>query len=64
MNQIQCDQCNAVMINGTFCHEAGCTNEKKTFNHKTGEWESYYVCRYCGYPVLEGTICECEELID
>ena len=26
---MHCDQCEAVMINGVFCHETGCPNAKR-----------------------------------
>ena len=28
-NDNSCDQCVATMINGTFCHETGCPNQRK-----------------------------------
>jgi hypothetical protein len=31
-----CDQCNATMINGTFCHVTGCPNSRKVKDD--GEW--------------------------
>ncbi len=31
-----CDQCEALVINGVFCHEQGCPNEKKEY--VDGEW--------------------------
>ena len=33
---IRCDQCEAAMINGVFCHETGCPNSRKTW--EDGEW--------------------------
>ena len=32
----RCNQCEALVINGVFCHEHGCPNEKKEF--VDGEW--------------------------
>ncbi len=29
---ITCDQCVAAMLQGVFCHEVGCVNEKKVWN--------------------------------
>jgi hypothetical protein len=29
-----CDQCEAAMINGVFCHETGCPNRKRKFEHE------------------------------
>ena len=39
---IRCNQCEAAMINGVFCHETGCPNSRKTW--KDGEWtkEGHY----------------------
>jgi hypothetical protein len=56
-NTIKCDQCNAMMINGTFCHETGCPNSKK--KKEDGEWVRYIDCYECGYPVKEGEVCGC-----
>jgi hypothetical protein len=33
-----CDQCCAVMINGTFCHETGCPNARKV--KVDGQWRT------------------------
>lgn len=41
-----CDQCQAAMINGVFCHETGCPNQT---------WE----CKGCNAPVKRaGAYCE------
>lgn len=32
----RCDQCEAAMINGVFCHEIGCPNARKI--KVDGEW--------------------------
>jgi hypothetical protein len=55
--RMHCDQCNACMINGIFCHETGCPNSKKKW--EDGEWVRYHDCFECGYPVKEGEICGC-----
>lgn len=31
-----CDQCEPMMINGTFCHEIGCPNSKKIWDEEEG----------------------------
>jgi len=44
----QCDSCEALMINGVYCHESGCPNMWKTTSVD---------CRECGcgfYPKHEG----------
>lgn len=33
---IHCDQCNATMINGVFCHESGCPNMAKVWDPEYG----------------------------
>jgi len=35
---MNCDQCNAMMINGIFCHESLCPNEDKIY--VDGEWQA------------------------
>jgi|SRR5579864_940975 len=35
-----CDQCNAAMINGVFCHETGCPNKRKEREQEDMEMES------------------------
>ena len=34
-----CNQCEALMINGVFCHETGCPNIERRYNPTTKEWE-------------------------
>lgn len=42
----RCNQCEALVINGVFCHEHGCLNEKKEF--VDGEWVDPEVELYDG----------------
>jgi hypothetical protein len=35
---VRCDQCEAAMINGVFCHETGCPNTHKVWNSEEGRW--------------------------
>ena len=45
MRRGRCDQCEAMMINGVFCHEQGCPNQGK--DPRTGElWKKE--CYECG----------------
>lgn len=53
----KCDQCEAVVINGVFCHETGCPNTKKQWDGE--QWIAVYVCDICGYDVPEGESCSC-----
>ena len=34
-----CDQCEALMINGMYCHETGCPDAWKDYNRE---------CKWCG----------------
>ena len=54
-----CDQCSADMINGIFCHEAGCPNQGKKWDGEREAWISYHPCSICGLEVEEGEICSC-----
>jgi hypothetical protein len=51
---MHCDQCQAAMINGVFCHETGCKNSRKVYRYG----------RECGCEVEEGTACDCTEAIE
>lgn len=35
---ISCNQCEALVINGVFCHETGCPNRHKVWDSIEGEW--------------------------
>jgi hypothetical protein len=56
----RCDQCEALMINGNFCHETGCPNERKTWEAERGEWVHYVTCFNCDDQVELGTTCDCD----
>lgn len=58
---MNCDQCAAAMINGTFCHETGCPNERKVWIPEEEQWVRFYDCFECGYPVRAGESCDCQE---
>lgn len=55
----QCGQCEALYINGLFCHEHGCPNEQKRWID--GEWIEFVTCSECGYDVRVGEPC-CEAI--
>ena len=59
-SKIHCDQCEAAMVNGVFCHEHGCPNARKTWVIGRG-WVRFLECRECGYDVEEGETCDCLE---
>ena len=54
---INCDQCQALMINGTFCHETGCPNQGAKWID--GEWVKFWECRECGDSIPVGDECNC-----
>jgi hypothetical protein len=35
---MKCDQCEALMINGVFCHETGCPNSGKIYDPDYEAW--------------------------
>lgn len=43
-----CNQCQALMINGLFCHETGCPNARSRFDSETGDWIKQRKCFDCG----------------
>ena len=54
---MNCDQCEALRINGRFCHEHGCPNAGKHWDGH--QWIRRHECRECGYWVDEGEACDC-----
>jgi len=54
---MRCNQCEAAMINGVFCHETGCPNTKARYNTETGEWQKTRKCFECGCVVLADDPC-------
>jgi hypothetical protein len=57
--RFRCDQCEALMINGVFCHETGCPNINAKYID--GAWIKFYECRECGSEIREGESCNCME---
>lgn len=47
--RMKCDQCEALMINGVFCHETGCPNSHSRYSQ--GEWIPQRECFQCGCTV-------------
>ena len=54
---MKCNQCEAAMINGVFCHEMGCPNTHA--HYIDGEWVKMYECRECGEMVPADETCSC-----
>ena len=60
--QMRCDQCQALMIQGMFCHETGCPHEKSRYDEESGEWIRQRECWICGYTVdADNPCCEGEQ---
>jgi hypothetical protein len=47
----RCDQCEALVINGVYCHETGCPNSRSRFDAESGEWIKQRECFECGCTV-------------
>ena len=45
---MRCNQCEALMINGRFCHETGCPNTKARYDVDTDTWIKQRKCFDCG----------------
>lgn len=46
--RVRCSRCEALVINGTPCHERGCSNKS-------------HECRECGCSIPAGESCDCME---
>ena len=55
--RIQCDQCQAAMINHVFCHEHGCANSRKQW--RDDQWVKISICNECGCEIADGEECNC-----
>lgn len=47
----RCNQCEALIINGVFCHEIGCPNTRSRYDAESGEWVKQRKCFECGCTV-------------
>lgn len=61
---MHCDQCNAAMIQGVFCHETGCPNSRKTWDPESECWRTGVACWQCGEIVFEGEVCCCYDPLE
>jgi len=57
---MQCNQCEALMINGVYCHEIGCPNTHKRYDAESETWQEVATCRECGYDYCldDGPCCQ------
>ncbi len=51
MKRFRCDQCEAAMINGVFCHETGCPNRNSRYDRESDTWIKQRECFECGCTV-------------
>lgn len=61
MTKIHCDECEALMINGVFCHETGCRNSSSRWDTAQEEWIKQRECFECGCTVDRDDPCCNEE---
>lgn len=54
---MRCDQCEALMIQGVFCHEIGCININARYDKEEDRWIQQYKCFECGYMVDKNEVC-------
>ncbi len=63
--RFRCDQCEALMINGLFCHETGCPNSRSRYDHEAGGWIRQRKCFDCGCMVdADDPCCSTEQFED
>jgi hypothetical protein len=55
--RLRCNQCEALMINGVFCHETGCPNSKARYDNESGEWIKQRKRFECGCAVDADNLC-------
>lgn len=54
---MNCDQCEALMINGVFCHETGCPNIDSRYDSESDNWIRQRKCVECGNYVDTDDLC-------
>ena len=58
---MRCNSCEALMINGHFCHETGCPNANARYDADSGDWIKQRKCFDCGCTVDADDPCCSEE---
>lgn len=53
----RCNQCEALMINGVFCHETGCPNVHSRYDADSDTWIRQRKCFECGCTVDADDLC-------
>lgn len=59
--KLGCNQCNAGMVDGSFCHQPGCPNTGKTWVAECGQWIAFQVCSECNSIIALGQSCPCQD---
>lgn len=54
---MHCDQCEMLSINGVACHETGCPNSHSRWNAAEQCWVKQYECVECGSMTDVGDVC-------
>jgi hypothetical protein len=54
---MRCNQCEALMIQGVFCHETGCPNTHSRYDAEDDRWIKQRECFECGCMVDEDESC-------
>ncbi len=49
---MKCDKCQALMVQGVFCHEKGCPNRNAVWGEDLGKFRMLYRCRQCNESYL------------
>lgn len=55
--RMRCDSCEALMIQGVFCHESGCPNTSARYDAETVAWVKTRKCFECGCTVDADSSC-------
>lgn len=55
--RVRCNQCEAVIINGLYCHETGCPNAKARYDMESDTWIKQRKCLECGSTVDADDLC-------
>lgn len=53
----RCDSCEALVINGVYCHETGCPNTHSRYDAESDSWIKQRKCFECGCTVDASDLC-------
>lgn len=60
--RVRCDSCEALMIQGRFCHETGCRRTRDRYDAQSQEWIRQARCCECGDLYDADGACTCSEI--